>query len=229
MEKVSFIIKKVVMFAFLFTLISLLPLPNNILSNNAIIAKAIKVEKEKASDARLTYTMMKLVVEDIRTLSVRNVDRDAGETVTFKVSDKSIVSVEKSGPTRVEVKAEGVGETSIIVTVRDAKKKVIKTLSCNITVGPPAQSIKFTESEVTISLSDDSVATTLKAIIKPGNTEERPRITVSKSDIISVSSEASVSTGIATVNVKALEVGTVTLTLTLANGVTDTCTIQVVE
>ncbi len=229
MRKVSFIMKKVVVFAFLLVLIGSLPLPNIPLSNNTAVAKASEVKKEKASDARLNYTTMKLVLEDSLDLSVRNVDRDAGETVTFKATDKDIISLEKIGPTKASVLAIGVGETSITVTVKDIKKKTLKTLTCSIIVGPPAQSIKFVESEVTISLNDTSVAKILKAIIKPGSTEEKPKITISKEGIIQVAEEAGVNTGIATVNVKALDMGTVTLTITLANGITDTCTIQVVE
>lgn len=232
MKKVSFIMKRAVMLAFVLTLVTFLPLPNNFLSNNTAVAKASE-KTDLTSDARLTYTSLKLVVDNTRALSVRNVDKDEKEYATFKSSDSSIVSVKKNTVTKATLTAVGVGDAAITVTVRDAKKKVIKTLTCKVTVGPPAQSVKFAESEVTIKLSDESAATILKAIVKPGNTEEKPKISVSEAsseeDIILVSDEASVNNGIATVTVKPVAIGTIKITITIDNGISDTCIIQVVE
>ncbi len=229
MRNVSFIIKKVLMFAFALALVSLLPLQNNFLSNNTVVAQASETKSENASDARLTYTTMRLVVGKERVLSVRNLDRDAGEFVSFKSSETKFVSINQDADSKATIVAEDVGEASITVTIKDAKKRTIKTLTCDVTVGPPAQSVKFSESEVTISLSDESVATTLRATLKPGTTEEKPKITVSKDGVILVSDEAGVAGGIATITVKGLEVGKITLTISIENGLTDTCTIQVVK
>lgn len=232
MRNVSFIIKKVFMFAFALALVSLLPLQNNVLSNNTVVAQASENKSQKASDARLTYTTMKLVVGKDRTLSVRNLDRDAGEYATFKSSDTSLVSIKKETDSKATIVAEAVtkqNEDAIItVTIKDAKKRTIKTLECNVVVGPPAQSVKFSESDVTISLSDESAAT-LKAYILPGTTQEKPKVTVSKDGVVLVSAEANVSNGVATITVKGKETGKITLTLSIENGLTDTCTIQVVE
>ncbi len=217
------------MFAFALAIVSLLPLQNNFLSNNTVVAQASETKSENASDARLTYTTMRLVVGKERVLSVRNLNRDAGEFASFKSTDTKIVSINQDADSSATIVAQKVGETSITVTIKDAKKRTIKTLTCDVTVGPPAQSVKFSESDVTISLSDESVATTLKAILKPGTTEEKPKVTVSKDDIVLVSDEASVSGGTATITVKGLEVGKITLTISLENGLTDTCTIQVVK
>lgn len=232
MKAVSFIIKRVVMFTFVLALVSLLPLQNNILSNNTVVAQAADTRNQKTSDARLTYTTMKLVVGKERVLSVRNLDRDAGEYAVFKSSDSSLVSIKKDTDSKATIVAEAVTKQSedavITVAIKDAKKRTIKTLECSVTVGPPAQSVKFTETEATISLSDESAAT-LKAYILPGTTQEKPKVTVSKDDIILVSDEASVSKGIATITVKGLTEGKVVLTLSIENGATDSCTIQVIQ
>lgn len=217
------------MFAFALALVSLLPLQNNFLSNNIVVAQASETKSENSSDARLTYTTMRLVVSNERALSVRNLDRDAGEYALFKSSDTDVVSIEQDTDSKAIIVAEGVGDKAFItVTIKDSKKHTIKTLTCNVIVGPPAQSIKFTESDVTISLDSDSSAT-LKASIKPGNTEEKPLITVSKDGVVFVPDEASVAAGVATITVKGLEVGKVTLTISIENELTDSCTIQVVE
>lgn len=232
MKIVSFIMKRAVMLAFVLTLVTFLPMPNSFLFNNTAVAKASE-KNEAISDARLTYTSLRLVVDNTRDLSVRNVDKGEKEYATFKSSDTDIVSVKKNSATKATLTATGVGDASITVTVRDAKKKVLKTLTCKVTVGPPAQSVKFAESEVTIKLSDESAATILKAIVKPGNTEEKPKITVSEcsseEDIIVVSDEASVNNGIATVTVKPVATGSIKITIAIDNGVSDTCTIQIVE
>ncbi|MEG1459164.1 MAG: Ig-like domain-containing protein [Acetivibrio sp.] len=228
MKNVSFIIKRVVMFTCALALASLLPLHNNVLSNNAVAAQASEVKGDKPLDARLTYTTMKLVVNNSCALSVRNLDRDAGEVVTFKSSDTDVVSAKKDSDSKATIEALKVGEATITVTIRDAKKKTIKNLECNVVVGPPAISVKFSEAETKVKLSDES-STTLKAVLKPGSTEEKPKITVSKDGVVLVSDEASVTKSVATITVKAVEIGKVTLTITIDCGVSDTCTIQVVE
>lgn len=217
------------MFAFALAIVSLLPLQNNFLSNNTVVAQASETKSDNASDARLTIETMRLVVGKERVLSARNLNRDAGEFASFKSSDTKIVTVNQDTDSSATIVAEKVGEASITITIKDAKKRAIKTLNCDVTVGPPAQSVKFSESDVTISLSDKSDATTLKAVLKPGTTEEKPKVTVSKDGVISFSNEASVSGGTATITVKGLEVGKITLTISLENGLTDTCTIQVVK
>lgn len=217
------------MFAFALALVSLLPLQNNFFSNNTVVAQASETKSESASDARLTYTTMKLVVSTERALSVRNLNRNAGEYAVFKSSDTDVVSINQDTDSKATIVAEGVGDEAFItVTVKDAKKRTIKTLKCNVVVGPPAQSVKFTESDVKIVLSEDS-ALTLKASLKPGNTEERPKLTVSKEGVVLVSDEASVTNGVATISVKGIETGKITLTISIENGLEDTCTIQVVE
>lgn len=228
MRNVSFIIKKAFILIFALALVSLLPLHNNILSNNAVVAQASEVKNDKTQDARLTYTTVRVVVDDTRVLSVRNLDRDAGETAVFKSDDAKIATIKADSDSKATITAAGVGETTITAVIRDAKKRTIKTLKCSITVGPPAQSVKFTESDITIKLSDEC-AMTLKAILKPGNTEEKPKITVSKDGVVLVSEEANVASGIATITVKAVDIGKVTITITIENELTDTCTIQVVE
>ncbi|MDK2808353.1 MAG: hypothetical protein PWP24_1088 [Clostridiales bacterium] len=233
MRNVSFIIKKVLMFTFALALVSLLPLQNNFLSNNTVVAQASGTKSDTASSgARLTYETMRLVVGNERILSVRNLDRDAGEYAVFKSSDTEKVEVVQAADSKATIVAKDVAskddDVYITVLIKDAKKRTIKTLTCNVVVGPPAQSVKFTEPELIISLSDDS-SITLKASIKPGNSEEKPKIAVSKDGIIDVSNEASIASGVATISVKGLELGTVTLTISIDNGLTDTCTIQVVE
>lgn len=219
MKKVSFIIAKslfVLSMALLLT--GLLPLPeNNFLSNNNIaVVKASEVQDEEsnASALRLNVRAFSLIIEDSYSLRIRNLED--GQKVSYKAEDADIVSINKISNKEAEITGNKVGTTKIIVTVREGAK-VIRTLKCTVTVGPPAQGVKFVESEVTVKVGDK---TTLKAVLKPGTTVETGKFKSEDKEIATVTSNGTMT---------ALKAGEVKITIAIANGATDTCTVKIVE
>lgn len=107
----------------------------------------------------------------------------ADQTISFKSSAPSIVSVNKKGL----VKGKKVGNATITVTVKSGYRTV-ETLECSIKVGPPAVSVKFTKN-VTLSVGEKLA---LNPVIKPKNTAEVPRYSSSDTDIVTVSSSGKI-------------------------------------
>ncbi|MDD5934210.1 MAG: Ig-like domain-containing protein [Clostridiales bacterium] len=101
------------------------------------------------------------------------------QTVLFKSSDSSIVSVNENGL----IKGLEIGSATITVTVKE-NNKVISSLQCEITVGVPAVSVRLTQSEIVLVTGQK---TTLKVLVAPSNTVEVTRFTSLDSDIVSVS------------------------------------------
>ncbi|KSV59109.1 Ig-like domain-containing protein [Acetivibrio ethanolgignens] len=218
MKKVSFIIAKCLfMLSMGLLLTGFLPLPNTFfLSNNIAVAKASEVgdDDDKASSLRLNVNAFSLIIEDSYTLRLRNLEE--GQKVTYKAEDSDIVSIKKVSNKEAEITGDTVGTTTIIVTVKQAGKTV-RTLKCKVKVGPPAQSVRFGESEVTVKAGEK---TTLKAKLTPGTTVETGRYKSEDTEIATVTSQGTVT---------ALKPGEVKITITIANGATDTCTVKVIE
>lgn len=218
MKKVSFIIAKslfVLSMALLLT--GLLPLPKNtFLSNNTVVAKASEVQDDdsNASALRLNVRAFSLIIEDPYSLRIRNLED--GQKVTYKAEDTGIVSIKKVSNKEAEITGNTVGKTNISVIVKQGGK-VIRTLTCTVKVGPPAQSVKFVESEVTVKVGDK---TTLKAVLKPGTTVETGKYKSEDKEIATVTSNGTLT---------ALKAGEVKVTITIASGATDTCIVKIVE
>jgi hypothetical protein len=136
--------------------------------------------------------------------------------VTYKAEDSDLVSVKKISNKEAEITGNKVGTTKVIVTVKQSGK-TIRTLKCTVKVGPPAQSVKFVEDEIVIKAGEK---TTLKAVLKPGTTVETGKYKSEDKEIATVTSGGTVT---------ALKPGEVTITITIASGASDTCTIKVVE
>ena len=227
MKRVSFIctkwnafhfVKKALMLGIVLVVMNLLPLPTTpFLSNNILVAEAKETDAESVVDnIRLNIkSETTLVTEESSTLRVYNLPE--GYKVSFKSSNAEVVTVEKASDNKAILTGQGVGTAEITVTVKNLIWKV-KTMKIQVVVGPPAQSVKFVESEVVLKVGEK---TTLRALLKPSNTVEKGKYESSDSSIASVTT----STGCVT----AKEVGTVTITIVTSNGATDTCTIEVIE
>lgn len=211
------LVKKTLMLGIVLVAMNLLPLPTTpILSNNTLVAEAKETDTESIDNIRLNIkSETTLVTEESSTLKVYNLPE--GYKATFKSSDEEVVSVEKEDYRAATLTGKGVGTADVTVTVKNGFWKV-KTMKIQVVVGPPAQSVKFVESTVTLKVGEK---TTLRALLKPSNTVEKGKYKSSDSSIASVTT----STGCVT----AKEVGTVNITIVTANGATDTCTIEVVE
>ena len=212
------LLKKALMLGIVLVAMNLLPLPTTpILSNNIMVAEAKEADVDSSIDnIRLNIKSEKsLTTEETSTLRVYNLPENY--MVSFKSSDAEVVTVEKESNTKAILTGKGVGTAEVTVVVKDGFWKV-KTMKIQIVVGPPAQSVKFVESNVVLKVGE---RTTLRAILKPSNTVEKGVYESSDSSIASVTT----STGCVT----AKEIGTVTITIVTLNGATDTCTIEVIE
>lgn len=217
MKKVSFIIAKCLfMLSMILLLTGFLPLQDTpLFSNNIAVAKASEVEDDdKASPLRLNVNAFSLIIEDSYTLRLRNLEE--GQKVTYKAEDSGIVSIDKISHKEAKITGESVGSTTIIVTVKQ-NSKTIRILKCKVTVGPPAQSVRFAESELTIKTGEK---TTLKAKLTPGTTVENGKYKSEDTETVMVTSQGTVT---------ALKPGEVKVTISIANGATDSCTIKVTE
>lgn len=212
------LVKKAFMLSIVLVVMNLLPLPTTpFLSNNILVAEAKETDADSSiENIRLNIkSEMTLVTGDSSALRVYNLPEVYN--VSFKSSNAEVVTVEKESDTKAILAAKGVGTAEVTVTVKTIFWKV-KTMKIQVVVGPPAQSVKFVESVVSMKVGDK---TTLRALLKPSNTVEKGKYESSDSSIASVTT----STGCVT----AKEVGTVTITIVTASGATDTCTIEVTE
>lgn len=147
-----------------------------IIPTHVSIARASEIEKEKNNEARLNLRAITLANGKSFTLRVYNLDKDA--KVSFKSADSDIASVSEDG-TITGIK---VGSTTITATVRRGLSTT--PLTCDITIGPPAFSVKLTRSRTILEV-DQSIQ--LETIIKPINTVESVKFLSRDSSIATVS------------------------------------------
>lgn len=147
-------------FVFLGLLLFFTFLPQ-IMPTQVSIARASEIEKERNNEPRLNLRAITLVNGKSFTLRVYNLDKDA--KVSFKSADPDIASVSEEGI----LTGNKSGSTTITATVGKGLNPLL--LTCDITVGPPAFSVKLTRSRTILEV-DQSVQ--LEALIKPINTVE---------------------------------------------------------
>ncbi|MBE5962793.1 MAG: Ig domain-containing protein [Lachnospiraceae bacterium] len=165
---------------------------------------------ETPLEIKLNVKSKTLVKEKTYTLKVYNVTDT--QKVTYKSSADNIASVDSNGT----ITGVAIGTATITVTVKEGQK-VVSTLQCEITVGPPAISVKWTKSEILLVVGK---RTTLKTILQPYNTAEEIKFTSYDTSI------ATVSTG---GRVTAKSAGTTYIYALLDNGKFDTCKVTVVD
>ncbi len=130
---------------------------------------------KKSDNYRLSLSSTTIAKGQTRTLRVYNVGEKA--RIDFKSGDKEIASVNDDGV----ISANKVGDTEITATIKEGSDST--SLTCNVTVGPAAVSVRLTQSIVIIGL--DSVES-LDVILKPGNTVEDAKYTSLNSTVASV-------------------------------------------
>lgn len=173
------------------------------------VASASTVDEEQ-SNIKLNVKSKSLVKDNTFSLKLYNVTES--QKVSYKSGDSSIATVDDSGV----ITAVDYGTTTITVTVKDGLKTAA-TLECEITVGPPALSVKLTKSEITLAVGDK---TSLTAILKPNNTVEEARFLSNDSSIASVSIGG---------RVTAKAVGVTYIFASIGNGKYDYCKVSIVE
>ncbi len=164
-----------------------------------------------ASDIKLNVKTARIVRGNTFALNIYNTD--GTETVEFTSADEDIATVEADGT----VTAVACGTTRITVTVSDESGKQIAKLRCKITVGLPAISVKFTKSELVLTVGKRK---SLKTLVYPGNSIEKPQFYSEDTSIVTVTSSG---------RVTAKAIGATYVYAFLDNGKYDTCLITVEE
>lgn len=150
-----------------------LPIPFT--AYNTVTAQAGVIDKEK-SDSYLLMKSITLVKGKSKTLKVCNTSDNA--KITYKSDDAEVASVSDNGI----VTANKVGVAIITVTIKEGSN--ITSLPCDVTVGPPALSVKLTKSRIILGVN---ASDTLRVILKPSNTTEEAKFTSSDNTIVYVS------------------------------------------
>lgn len=167
---------------------------------------------------KLNVNKKKIVEKDSFELSVKGLKKKM--KATFKVADSSILSLKDTSKKKTTVMGEKCGTTDIEVTIR-AKRgflyRTVKTLHCEVTVGPRAISIKLKKDKLTMRVGQKKK---LKYILKPNNTAEKPVFKSSNPSCATVSSKG---------KIKAIEPGVARITVSIANGQSAVCTVTVKE
>lgn len=163
-----------------------------------------------APEIRLNVKTKTLVTEKTYPLKVYNLADT--QTVTFKSDNPETASVDENGL----VTALSVGNALITVTVKDAARTVVQ-LQCEITVGPPAISVKLTTPTVFLMCECKVV---LKTIVQPLNTAENVKFSSLKPEIAGVTSGG---------RVTAKALGSTYIIAAVNNGKYDVCNVIVVD
>lgn len=138
--------------------------------------QAAETVKDKSELYRLSLNNVTIAKGKTQILRTYNVGENA--KIYFKSSDEEIASVSNDGV----ITAKKVGVTVITVTIKDGAD--LSSLTCNVTVGPAAVSVKCTQSIIVMAV--DSVDF-LKVILKPSNTVETAKFTSLNSSVASIS------------------------------------------
>lgn len=167
-------------------------------------------QTEKQAQIKLNVKTKALVKDVEYALKVYNLSET--QKASFKSSDPEIATVDENGV----VLGISNGSAVITVTVKDGAKTVT-TLTCDVTVGPPAISVKWTKSEIVLVMGK---RTTLKTIILPYNTTESAKFYSADPEIATVSSTGKIS---------AKAIGVTYVFTNINNGKYDFCKVTVVD
>ncbi len=143
-------------------------------------AYANEVEKEKSDGYRLNLKSIIMVKGKTFPLPLKVYNLGENAKVSFKSADTEIASVSEDGT----ITAKMVGVTTITATIKDGLNT--SSLTCEVTVGPPAFSIKMTQSRIILGVDGSD---TIGIVMKPSNTAESARFSVHKAyeSVVSIS------------------------------------------
>ena len=160
------------------------------------------------SNYKLNYKKYKLVKGKSFTLKVTKLP--SKYRVTYKSNNSKIATVTSKG------RVTGVkhGMVTITATVR-YNNRILRKLTCNVTVGPAAVSVVIPESNIILTVSEKK---DLNPIIKPKTSTESPRFSSSNSRVVTVTSS-----GI----IQGIKKGTAVITVTIGNNKSDQCVVTV--
>ncbi|HHV12013.1 MAG TPA: hypothetical protein GXX75_17200 [Clostridiales bacterium] len=147
--------------------------------NTVSVQAAATTNNEKGEDYRLNLKSVSIVKGKTFALKVYNVNENAKVTYKYKSGDADIASVSDDGV----ITANKIGSTTVTVTIKSGSSTI--PLTCDVTVGPPAFSVRLTRSRIVIGLDKSDF---LNVILKPTNTVEVARFSSYNYNIASVSS-----------------------------------------
>lgn len=210
--KLSSFGKRISLCVFLFFVLFLLPNPVSERFVFTVKASSDTNTEEDTSKIKLNVKSKDLILDDDYTLKVyRSTEK---QKITFKSSDTSVAKVKKTDDKEAKISACEVGEATITVTVKEGNK-TIASLKCEVTVTPPAVSIKLMDGKASIHVGDKI---TLKKELKPSTTSETPTYFSGNTNIVTVSSR-----GVVT----AVSEGETYVYAIINNGTYDYCIIKV--
>ena len=141
-------------------------------------AAGSSVSAKADESIRLNVTEAAIAKDGVFRLRIYNVPKNS--RITYRSSDTSVAYVDSRG----YITGISNGECVITATVIVGDTPT-DTLKCTVTVGPAAISIKLTKSELVLSVG---MKKTLKTIISPLNTVEKPVFYSSDKGVASVTS-----------------------------------------
>jgi hypothetical protein len=163
-----------------------------------------------AESIQLNVEEVAIAKDGVFRLRVYNVP--SGGKVTFKSTDTSVAFVDSRG----YITGISNGECFVTATVQ-VGGSVVGFEKCSVTVGPAAISIKLTKSEIVLGVG---MKKTLKTIISPLNTVEKPVFYSVDKTVASVTSIG---------RVRAKGVGETSIFAFLLNGETAECKVYVLD
>lgn len=166
--------------------------------------------KAAEDDIRLNVSEAAIAKDNTFRLRVYNVPRNA--RIVYRSSDNSVAYVDNRGY------ITGISNGDCVVTATVvAGGSATDTLKCNVTVGPAAVSVKLTKTELVLL---SGMKKTLKAIVSPLNTVEKPLFYSSDKEIASVTSIG---------RVRAKSIGEAVIYAFLVNGEAAECKVYVLN
>ena len=212
--RLSSFMKKLGFSTFLFLTFLLLPNP---LSDRFICTAHASSEistDDDTSKIKLNVKSKSMIIDDDYTLKVYRTSDN--QKITFKSSDTSVATIKKTDDKEAKITACEVGETTITVTVKEGSK-TIASLKCEVSVTPPAVSVKLIDGKIFLVTGDKA---TLKKELKPSTTSETPTYFSSNPNVVTVSSR-----GVVT----AIKEGEAYVYAFIQNGTYDYCLVKVID
>ena len=142
------------------------------LPDTTVVARADETQEVKLNVN--THTMVKG-----KTFSLYVYNLSEGQTVSYVSSSPAVASVSAGGT----ITANQVGNATVIATVTE-EGDTIAVLSCAITVGPPAVVVRFSRSELSMTVGQKI---TLERLVLPLNTAESVKFSSHDKSIATVS------------------------------------------
>ena len=131
--------------------------------NRVATAYANTVEREKSDGYRLNLYNIIWVKGKAFPLPLKVYNLSETAKVSYRSADVEIATVSEDGI----IFAKMVGTTTITANIKDGLNST--NLTCDVTVGPPAFSVKMTRSRIILGIEKSD---SLSVILKPSNTAE---------------------------------------------------------